>query len=72
MGISSPPIPPSVASVDEPRLEHISLPYEWIEDYHPGGHHPVVLGDDPNGQHRVITKLGEGSYSSAWLARDLK
>ncbi|KAF9885810.1 hypothetical protein FE257_012392, partial [Aspergillus nanangensis] len=35
--------------------------------------HPVVLGDVFNdGQYKVIRKLGEGSYSTVWLACDLK
>ncbi|KAL4940078.1 hypothetical protein BDV06DRAFT_213778 [Aspergillus oleicola] len=49
------------------------LPCEWVEDYRPGGYHPVVLGDVFNdGQYKIIRKLGEGSYSTVWLARDLK
>ncbi|GKZ48826.1 hypothetical protein AbraIFM66951_001067 [Aspergillus brasiliensis] len=74
MSISPPPTPPSRAPRnDERRFETITLPCEWIEDYHPGGYHPVILGDVfNNGQYKVIRKLGEGSYSTVWLARDLK
>ncbi|KAK5673725.1 hypothetical protein LTS12_029769, partial [Elasticomyces elasticus] len=36
------------------------------------GYHPVLLGDIFNRQYKVIRKLGEGSYSTVWLARDLK
>ena len=39
--------------------------------YQPGGHHPVHLGDVYNDKYRVIHKLGYGSYSTVWLARDL-
>ncbi|KAL5046480.1 hypothetical protein BDW71DRAFT_207274 [Aspergillus fruticulosus] len=69
-----PPTPPSRALIDgEQRFKTITLPCEWVEDYRPGGYHPVVLGDIfNNGQYKVIRKLGEGSYSTVWLARDLK
>jgi non-specific serine/threonine protein kinase len=43
-----------------------------VEDYRPGGYHPVVLGDVFNHQYKVIRKLGEGSYSTVWLAHDIK
>ncbi|PKY08935.1 serine protein kinase [Aspergillus campestris IBT 28561] len=74
MIISPPPTLPSRAVIDdERRFETITLPCEWVEDYHPGGYHPVVLGDVFNdGQYKVIRKLGEGSYSTVWLAHDLK
>ncbi|KAH2165191.1 hypothetical protein KXW61_007170, partial [Aspergillus fumigatus] len=74
MSASLPPTPPSRALTDnEWRFKTITLPCEWVEDYRPGGYHPVVLGDVFNdGQFKVIRKLGEGSYSTVWLARDLK
>lgn len=73
MSISPPPTPLSRALKDEgQRFKTITLPCEWVEDYHPGGYHPVVLGDVFNGQYKVLRKLGEGSYSTVWLARDLK
>lgn len=74
MSISPPPTPPSRAVTDDEwRFETITLPCEWVEDYHPGGYHPVILGDVfNNGQYKVIRKLGEGSYSTVWLACDLK
>ena len=57
----------------EKRFKPITSPCEWVEDYRPGGYHPVVLGDVfNNGQYKDIRKLGEGSYSTVWLARDLK
>jgi serine/threonine protein kinase len=74
MGVSLPPTPPARAPNDEERrFETITSPCEWIESYHPGGYHPVHLGDSfKNGQYTVLRKLGEGSYSTVWLARDLK
>ncbi|CAI7654500.1 unnamed protein product [Penicillium bialowiezense] len=72
MGTSSPPTPPSrFLKDDEPRFKPITLPCEWVEHYRPGGYHPVVLGDIFNHQYKVIRKLGDGSYSTVWLAHDL-
>lgn len=75
MSTSPPPTPPSRAptSRDEIRFKSIDLPSEWVENYHPDGYHPVVLGDVFNdGQYKVVRKLGHGSYSTVWLARDLR
>lgn len=75
MSISPPPTPrvSGLIKDDEIRFKDITSPCEWVEDYHPGGFHPVVLGDVfHNGQYKVIRKLGEGSYSTVWLARDLR
>ncbi|EEY19442.1 serine/threonine-protein kinase SKY1 [Verticillium alfalfae VaMs.102] len=73
MTASPPPTPPSgPVRDDELRFHSINSPCEWIEDYRPGGYHPVHLGDIfKDGQYQVIRKLGDGSYSTVWLARDL-
>ncbi|KAK3899013.1 kinase-like domain-containing protein [Staphylotrichum tortipilum] len=44
---------------------------EWGESYHPGGYHPVILGDILQDRYRIIRKLGYGAFSTAWLAVDL-
>ncbi|MCJ1386866.1 hypothetical protein MMC17_009994 [Xylographa soralifera] len=44
---------------------------EYVENYKPGGLHPVHLGDIFNQRYRVCRKLGFGSWSTVWLARDL-
>ncbi|QKD53494.2 putative serine protein kinase [Fusarium oxysporum Fo47] len=74
MSTSPPPTPPSRAPGDqERRFKDIRSPCEWIEYYRPGGFHPVHLGDLFNdGQFKVIRKLGEGAYSTVWLAHDLR
>lgn len=74
MGTSPPPTPPSRAPTDDEwRFESITSPCEWIEDYRPGGYHPVHLGDDfHHGQYKIIRKLGDGAYSTVWLARDTR
>lgn len=38
--------------------------------YGPGGYHPVAIGDNLGGRYHVLNKLGHGSYSTVWLARD--
>ena len=64
-------------SLDEPTY-HEPI-FQWQEDvedlegYHPGGYHPVRIGDlYSDGRYRVVHKLGFGSYSTVWLARDLQ
>ncbi|KAK2612401.1 hypothetical protein QQS21_001665 [Conoideocrella luteorostrata] len=38
--------------------------------YGPGGYHLVAIGDCLGGHYRILHKLGHGSYSTVWLARD--
>ncbi|KAL9017910.1 MAG: hypothetical protein Q9185_004771 [Variospora sp. 1 TL-2023] len=51
--------------------------HEWHEDveeldnYQLGWYHPVNIGDVySNGRYRIVHKLGFGTYSTVWLARD--
>lgn len=50
--------------------------YEPIEDvermeyYKAGGYHPVTIGDRFHNRYQVVHKLGHGTYSTIWLARD--
>jgi len=51
--------------------------YDIIEDvedpskYHPGGFHPISIGDTmKEGRYRTVHKLGFGGYSTTWLALD--
>ncbi|KAK4451219.1 kinase-like domain-containing protein [Podospora aff. communis PSN243] len=52
------------------------LPFELgecedLENYEPGGFHPVHLGDVfDDGRYKVVHKLGFGGFSTVWLARD--
>lgn len=64
--------PPPTPRANETRFKTITSPCEFVEYYHPGGYHPVVLGDIFQSQYKVIRKLGEGSFSTVWLARDLR
>ncbi|BEJ10985.1 hypothetical protein CspHIS471_0104070 [Cutaneotrichosporon sp. HIS471] len=44
---------------------------EDLEDYRPGGYHPINIGDDfNNGRYVIVRKLGWGHFSTVWLARD--
>jgi serine/threonine-protein kinase SRPK3 len=45
---------------------------EDLENYKPGGFHPVALGDTlADGRYRVLHKLGSGRSATVWLALDL-
>ena len=53
--------------------------YQWqefvedLEEYQEGGYHPVRIGDVySNGRYQIIHKLGFASYSTVWLAKDVK
>ena len=53
------------------------LIYDWhddvemLEGYRSGGYRPTHLGDEvSNGRYRIVHKLGFGSSSTVWLARD--
>ncbi|KAI9744275.1 MAG: hypothetical protein M1818_002427 [Claussenomyces sp. TS43310] len=43
---------------------------ERLEYYRPGGYHPIHIGDCLHGRYRIVHKLGYGSFSTIWLARD--
>jgi serine/threonine-protein kinase SRPK3 len=53
------------------------LMYQWqegvedLEGYRPDGYHPTCIGDQYlDGRYEVVHKLGYGSYSTVWLAKD--
>ncbi|KAF3343341.1 hypothetical protein VdG2_08491 [Verticillium dahliae VDG2] len=58
------------------RSHNESPKYNWIdgverlEQYEPGGYHPVMINDLLHGRYRVVDKLGFGGYSTIWLAQD--
>ena len=49
------------------RLDDI----EDVENYQPGGYHPISIGDVfDQGRYRILHKLGYGGSSTVWLVRD--
>ena len=63
----------STAQTDDSTPHHIYEPLEGIErleNYRPGGYHPIQIGDQFQNRYRIVHKLGHGSYSTMWLARD--
>ena len=67
-------VPPAKTPWDEAdfRFKTNSTACEWGEAYHPGGYHPVHLGDTIRHRFRVLRKLGYGVFSTVWLAVDLQ
>ncbi|KAM0210838.1 hypothetical protein ACHAPA_004652 [Fusarium lateritium] len=54
-----------------PGITYKAIPgVERLEDYRPGGYHPVLINDCLHKRHRIVHKLGHGSFSTAWLALD--
>ncbi|KAL4733839.1 kinase-like protein [Aspergillus similis] len=52
------------------RFERIYDVVEPVEEYRPGGYHPVHLQDVFHQRYEVIGKLAFGQYSTVWLAKD--
>jgi serine/threonine-protein kinase SRPK3 len=66
------PIEPSEFPETHPQLQ-----YQWqegvenLEGYGIGGYHPTHIGDQHcDGRYHVVHKLGYGTYSTVWLAKD--
>jgi len=64
------------ASYDSSTLSTI---YQWqeyvenLERYSPGGYHPVCIDDEfCQGRYKIVHKLGFGTFSTIWLAKDNK
>lgn len=45
---------------------------EGRDAYHPGGFHPVYIGDIYHDRYKVLNKIGYGVYSTVWLTQDLQ
>lgn len=62
------PPPTTVAAVIDgvAPVEEEKTPY-----YDPKRFYPTALGEVLNGRYQVATKLGYGTSSTVWLARDL-
>lgn len=61
--------------VGDQAIQHDTFS-EGIEEgkavYHPGGFHPVYIGDVYNDRYKVLNKIGYGQYSTVWLVKDLQ
>lgn len=70
------PRPSSLSFVKWSSSSAPHFEYEWFADvetlerYRSGGYHPIQIGDRLHGRYRVVDKLGHGSFSTIWLARD--
>jgi serine/threonine protein kinase len=54
-------------------FEPLYIPLEDVEPferYRPGGYHPAQIGDRLHDRYKIVHKLGFGSFSTTWLARD--
>ncbi|KAJ5239142.1 kinase-like domain-containing protein [Penicillium chermesinum] len=59
--------------IDDPqhRIEYMPIEdVEKLERYRPGGYHPITIGEQLGGRYSIVHKLGFGSYSTVWLARN--
>jgi serine/threonine-protein kinase SRPK3 len=65
------PWPPCLVAA--PRHDPLQLvEEEKTPYYHPDSFFPARLGQVLNGRYQLATKLGYGSSSTVWLARDLR
>ena len=51
---------------------HIAVEEETIPDYVASRYYPVRIGEVFQDRYQVVSKLGFGTSSTAWLARDLE
>ncbi|KAK4041618.1 kinase-like protein [Parachaetomium inaequale] len=61
---------PAPPPADEPRFCPIEDGTESIYSYRPGGLHPVEIGDVFADRYSIVDKLGQGGWSTVWIARD--
>jgi hypothetical protein len=55
----------------DPSQYNVGIPEEDIGKYCAGGYHPVHISDHfQDRRYSVVGKLGFGSFSTVWLARD--
>lgn len=59
-------------AISTPPIRYRYIPeVETIDDYRPGGYHPIQINDSlHDDRYRIVHKLGHGSFSTVWLALD--
>lgn len=68
----------SSSTTPAPEKVNSCFKYRHIEDVEPleryqrGGYHPILISDVLADRYHVIHKLGYGTYSTIWLARDIQ
>lgn len=50
----------------------VAIEEELLPDYIAEMYYPVRIGEVLNGRYQVVCKLGYGTTSTVWLARDLR
>ena len=56
----------STSSIEYGYIEGV----ERLEDYRPGGYHPIHIDDRLLKRYRIVHIFGHGTFSTAWLAFD--
>ncbi|KAI3528618.1 SRPK2 bound unphosphorylated [Colletotrichum abscissum] len=56
----------SASEFDYGYIENV----ERLNDYRPGGYHPIQIDDRLHKRYRIVHKLGHGTFSTVWLALD--
>ncbi|OIW26337.1 kinase-like protein [Coniochaeta ligniaria NRRL 30616] len=79
------PFSPEELALGTPLTEHFAIeeglsygyfPEMWdhedLDQYRPGGLHPIIIGDTlgSEGRFKVVRKLGAGGVATVWLCRD--
>lgn len=60
----------SLNMIDQSQYS-VGFPAEGLQQYCPGGYHPIHLNDRlKGGQYEILHKLGFGAFATVWLARD--
>lgn len=62
--------PPESVPKGESAVTECEDMEEGPDVYHPGGFHPVHLGEVYGSKYEILRKLGYGLYSTVWLVKN--